>query len=275
MDYAILPPEINSARMYAGPGSGSLLAAAGSWDSLAAELITTAETYESVVSGLTTLHWRGPASESMTTTAAPYVGWLYTTAEQTQQTALQARAAAAAFEQAFAMTVPPQLIMVNRTQLTSLIATNFFGQNTAAIAATEAQYAEMWAQDAAAMYGYSSSSAAAATLRPFTQPQQTTNPAGSATQSAAVAQANASVSNALQKFATGPIGQSLQGLPVNLEDDVEGLLGTGPESWLSAIGPDAQMWGSLTSTGVFTLPATIDIAGMVTSEAPAVAGGAA
>jgi PPE-repeat protein len=71
MDFAFLPPEINSARMYTGPGSGSLLAAAGSWDSLAAELSTTAETYESVISSLTSLHWRGPASASMTATALP------------------------------------------------------------------------------------------------------------------------------------------------------------------------------------------------------------
>jgi PPE-repeat protein len=106
MDFAILPPEINSARMYSGLGSGSMLAAAGSWDSLGSELTTTAETYESVVSSLTTLNWRGPASESMTATAAPYIGWLYATAELTKQTAMQARAAAAAFEQAFAMTVP-------------------------------------------------------------------------------------------------------------------------------------------------------------------------
>lgn len=33
------------------------------------------------------------------------------------------------------------------------VATNILGQNTPAIAATETQYAEMWAQDAAAMYG--------------------------------------------------------------------------------------------------------------------------
>ena len=68
-----------------------------------------------------------------------------------------------------------------------LVATNFLGINTAAIMATEAQYAEMWAQDAAAMYGYAGSSAAAATLTPFTPPQQNTNPAGLAAQSAAVA----------------------------------------------------------------------------------------
>jgi PPE-repeat protein len=243
MDFALLPPEVNSARMYTGPGSGSMLAAAGNWDSLAAELATTAETYESVVSGLATLHWRGPASESMTATAAPYVGWLYTTAEQSRQTAMQARAAAAAFEQAFAMTVPPPLIAANRSQLMTLIATNFFGQNTAAIAATEAQYAEMWAQDAAAMYGYSSASAAAATLTPFAAPGQTTNPAGAAKQSAAVAQAVASVPSAVQ----GPAAVSIAQL-------LPGLLGN------TGFGLDAPIWGDLASSGVFQLPATLNIA---------------
>ncbi|ORB86063.1 hypothetical protein B1987_22405 [Mycobacterium kansasii] len=200
MDFALLPPEVNSARIYTGPGPGSLLAAAGSWDALAAELDTTAQTYESVVSGLTTLDWYGPAAESMAAKVAPYVGWLYATATQTKQTAMQARAAAAAFDQAFAMTVPPPAIAANRIQLMALIATNFFGQNTAAIAATEAQYTEMWAQDAAAMYGYATSSTAAARLMPFAAPAQTTDPAGLSAQSAAVAQANASA-------ATDPISQ--------------------------------------------------------------------
>ena len=162
MDFVFLPPEVNSARMYAGPGPGSLLAAAGSWDSLAAELGTTAETYESVLSGLTTFEWRGPASEAMAAAVAPYMGWLQTTAAQTRQTAMQAREAAAAYELAHAMTVPPPAVTANRAQLAALIATNILGQNTAAIAATEAQYAEYWAQDAAAMSGYAASSAAAA-----------------------------------------------------------------------------------------------------------------
>jgi PPE-repeat protein len=203
MDFAFLPPEINSARMYTGPGSGSLLAAAGSWDALAAELGTTAENYESVVLGLTTLHWRGPASELMMATAAPYASWLYTTAEQTRQTAMQARAAATAFEQAYAMTVPPAVVTANRMQLMVLIATNFFGQNTAAIAATEAHYAEMWAQDAAAMSGYATASAAATTLTPFSSPKQTTNPAGLAAQATAVAQADANAA------AADPVSQAI------------------------------------------------------------------
>jgi PPE-repeat protein len=194
MDFAFLPPEINSARMYSGPGSGSLLAAAGSWDSLSAELGTTAESYASVLSGLTSWQWRGPASEAMAAAAAHYVGWLHATAEQTKQTAMQVRAAAAAFEQAYAMTVPPPAVTANRTQLTSLIATNYFGQNTAAIAATETQYAEYWAQDTAAMSGYAASSAAARQLPPFSSPKQTANASGLTAQSTSVNQANASAS---------------------------------------------------------------------------------
>lgn len=169
--FAFLPPEVNSGRMYSGPGSGSMLAAAASWDALAAELDSTAQTCQSVLSTLTALHWHGPASAAMAAAAAPYLGWLQFTAEQTRQTALQARAAAAAYELAHAMTVPPPAVTANRAALAALIATNFFGQNTAAIAATEAQYAEYWATDAAAMYGYAASSAAASELTPFTSPR--------------------------------------------------------------------------------------------------------
>ncbi|EUA27902.1 PPE family protein [Mycobacterium xenopi 4042] len=51
MDFGILPPEINSGRMYAGPGPGPMLAAAAAWDGLAANLYSTATSYHSVVSG--------------------------------------------------------------------------------------------------------------------------------------------------------------------------------------------------------------------------------
>jgi PPE-repeat protein len=203
MDYAILPPEINSARMYTGPGAGSMLAAAESWDALSAELGITASSYESALSGLTTLQWRGAASESMMAVVKPYVGWLSTTAEQAQQSAMQARAAALAYEQAYAMTVAPPAIAANRMQLTTLIATNFFGQNTAAIAATEAQYAEMWAQDAVAMYVYAGSSASASALTPFTSPDQNTNPGSSAAQAAAVSKAAGTAAGNVQSAVSG------------------------------------------------------------------------
>ncbi|GFG76038.1 PPE family protein [Mycobacterium botniense] len=191
MDFAMLPPEVNSGRMYSGPGAGPMLAAASAWDGLAIELHSAAASYGSVVSELTAGPWVGPSSVSMAAAAAPYVTWLSATAAQAEQAATQARAAAAAYEAAFAMTVHPAVIAANRALLMALVATNFFGQNTPAIAATEAHYAEMWAQDAAAMYGYAGASSAASTLTPFTPPPPTTNLAGLAGQFAAVAQASA------------------------------------------------------------------------------------
>jgi PPE-repeat protein len=189
MDFGALTPEVNSARMYAGPGSGSMVAAAAAWDGLAAELRSAAAAYGSAIAGLTGEAWQGPSSAAMAAAAAPYAAWMSATAAQAEQAATQARAAAIAYETAFAAVVPPPVIAANRSQLESLVATNLFGQNTVAIAATEAQYSEMWAQDAAAMYGYAGQSAAAARVTPFSAAPQTTNPGGLAAQANAVGQA--------------------------------------------------------------------------------------
>jgi len=165
-----------------------MLAAAAAWDGLAAQLYSTAASYSSVISGLAA-GWKGPSSATMAAAVAPYMAWMSATATQAEQTAMQARAAVAAYETAFAATVPPPIIAANRALLMSLIATNFLGQNTPAIAATETHYAEMWAQDATAMFGYAASSATASQVTPFTGPPQTTNPAAAGGQAAAVAQA--------------------------------------------------------------------------------------
>ncbi|MFZ0905302.1 MAG: PPE family protein, partial [Mycobacterium sp.] len=158
LDFGLLPPEINSGRMYSGPGPGPMLAAAEAWDGLAAELGIASTGYGSAMSELTSSPWIGPTSLTMMAAVTPYISWLSTTAAQAEETANQARAAVAAYEAAFGMTVPPPVIEANRALLMALIATNFFGQNTPAIMATEALYAEMWAQDAAAMYGYAGAS---------------------------------------------------------------------------------------------------------------------
>jgi PPE-repeat protein len=155
LDFAFLPPEINSALMYAGAGSGPLLAAAAAWDGLASEMWASASSFDSVVSGLASNgQWMGPASESMTQAAGPYLQWLHGAAAHASMSALQARVAAMSYEGAFAATVPPAAVAANRVQLMALIATNILGQNTAAIAATEFEYIEMWLQDVMAMFGY-------------------------------------------------------------------------------------------------------------------------
>lgn len=204
MDFAALPPEINSARMYTGAGAAPMTAAATAWNALGAELATTAASYESVISTLTDEEWRGPAAAAMAAAARPYVAWLNATAAAAEHAAAQASASAAAYEAAFAMTVPPAVVAANRAQFAALVATNFLGFNTAAIAAVEAQYAEMWAQDAMAMYGYAASSSLAGVLQPLSSPTPSTNPAGIAGQSAAVAQAStSSAQNGLSQLVSG------------------------------------------------------------------------
>ena len=113
---------------------------------------------------------------------------------------------AAAYQQAHSASIPPALILANRTQLAQLVAKNTLGQYTGAIAANEAQYGEFWATDAAAMYGYASASSAAATLSPLNPPEQNTNPAGQGQQASAVSSAAGS------NGSTAALNNSLSGL---------------------------------------------------------------
>jgi PPE-repeat protein len=191
LDFGLFPPEVNSGRMYSGPGPGPLLAASEAWDSLAAELGFAASGYGSALAELTSNSWVGPTSAAMMSAVTPYIDWLTSTGAQAEETANHARAAVAAYEAAFAMTVPPPAIAANRALQAALVATNFLGQNTPAIMMTEALYAEMWAQDAAAMYGYTGASLVALQVTPFVQPPQTANPNGTSSQADAVAKAAA------------------------------------------------------------------------------------
>lgn len=213
MFYAAFPPEINSGRMYSGAGSQPLLAAATAWNDLARELHSTAEQYAAVITTLTSGPWLGPSALSMAAAVGPYLSWMRTTAAQAAETADQATAALSAYEAAFDAHVPPAEIASNRAQLGQLVATNVIGQNNAAIAATEIEYGEMWAQDAVAMDGYAASSAAATQLSPYTSPPPTTDTAAAAAQSA-VADASAG----------SPLLQWLAGLSTDYTSTVNGLL---------------------------------------------------
>jgi PPE-repeat protein len=272
MDFAALPPEINSGLMYAGPGSAPMTAAAASWDNLAIEMYSAASNYGSVISSLTSGPWRGPASASMAAAATPYVSWMSATAAQAEQAAGQAKAAVGAYETAFASTVPPQVVVANRALLASLVSTNILGQNTPAIAATEAHYAEMWAQDAAAMYGYAGSSSAASTLAPFADPPATTTTTGAAAQAATVAQATGTgtqttlsqlvtaVPAALQSLAS-PATSTSSASESGLMSLLDFLTGNGSGTGLSAIfndlfsssglGLNNNLWNTIFSSGFY------------------------
>ncbi|BBY41080.1 ribulose-phosphate 3-epimerase [Mycobacterium mantenii] len=240
MDFGALPPEVNSGRMYAGPGAGPILAAAAAWDGLAAQLHAAAASYESVIADLTG-SWRGPSSGTMAAAAAPYTAWMSATAGQAEQAANQARAAVSTYEATFAATVPPPIVAANRARLMALIATNLLGQNTSAIMATEAEYAEMWAQDAAVMYGYAGSSAMATQMMPFSQPPRTVNPAGTAGQAAAVAQSTgasaATNAQSLLPQLMSAVPKSLQSLTTPTAADPPSLLSAFDSALTGPLGP--------------------------------------
>lgn len=70
-NFLVLPPEINSARILAGPGSEPMWTAAAAWDVLAVELALIATMFVSVTSGLADEAWRGPTAGAMTDATAP------------------------------------------------------------------------------------------------------------------------------------------------------------------------------------------------------------
>ena len=113
MSFMVFPPEVNSALMYSGAGSGPLMAAASAWNELAADLESTATSYQSVIAQLTGGPWLGPTATRMASAAAPYIAWLQGSSIQAALTSGQASLAAAAYESAFAATVPPSVIAAN------------------------------------------------------------------------------------------------------------------------------------------------------------------
>lgn len=161
MSYPCLPPEVNSARMHAGAGSGPMVQAAAAWSGLANELRSAATSFASVTTGMTHQTWQGPAAQAMAAAAAPYTAWLTAAASHSEDASGQATAVAAAYEAAHAATVHPQLVAVNRAVTAALARANLFGLNFPAIAQKEGEYAEMWACDVSAMSSYHATASAA------------------------------------------------------------------------------------------------------------------
>ena len=252
----MFPPELNSALMYSGAGAGPLMAAASAWDELAADLETTASSYQTVIQQLTGGPWLGPSSARMASAAAPYIAWMQGSSIQAAQTSAQARLAAAAYEGAFDATVPPSVIAANRALLAALIATNFLGQNTPAIAATEALYMEMWFQDGLTMDTYALVSQQAVAL-PQQTPAPTTSDGGTSANAAAAAQSAANT--------TSTLGTDLQAL---LNAYLGNTTGTNPlhGAWGNVLG-DLGVTGT-TETQLLTVLAPTSVANSVGSILP-------
>lgn len=300
MDFGALPPEINSARMYSGPGAASMLAAAATWEVTAENLYAAGASCNDIISALTGQAWKSDAALAMMTTATAYLAWMSNTAAQAQHAAAQLRMAAGVFETARSATVPPPVVAANRALLTLLTVTNVLGVNIPAIATAEADYGEMWAQDAAAMYGYASGSAAASTLTAFVAPGEVADAAGLAELSAVIwkvpqtlqqlaqplQSATSTFSSSVSAMSSlSSVAKTLGSSTVALSSELPGLSGAArtvaaPARLIAGWGPSAvsgqlgqaahlgplsvpQSWASVAAT-----PRSAQLAGAVTAVTP-------
>ena len=168
MDFWMAPPEINSGRMYCGPGSRSMVEAAVAWAEQAACLNQEVAQWRAVTSKLTTAAVKA---------ATPYITWLDAAATAAAHASDHAAFAACAHELARGAMVPPEAIKTNRAKFALLATTNCLAQISPTIADIDAEYEKMWAQDGDAMYTYARASADASALTPFTSPPSAINPA--------------------------------------------------------------------------------------------------